>query len=138
MSFAISRSEIALGCALPIDYLVIRDVRLRVHCGFGLRVRLDRLVESGVAEVRSPGWVDGTIWIRRGPTWVPFYGIHGYADTRDGVAQLDLEDWFSRDQDDWGCPSPRQFTLSPGQRITLRPQIPPMGNVVPFPRPSAF
>ena len=70
MSSTTTRSEIALGCALPIDYLAVRDVRLRVHCGFGLRTRLDRLVESGVAEVRQG---DGTIWIRRGPTWVPFY-----------------------------------------------------------------
>ena len=135
MSSTTTRSEIALGCALPIDYLAVRDVRLRVHCGFRLQFRLKRLVESRVAEIQR---VDGAIWVRRGPHWGSFYDMHGYADTQDGLAQLDLEAWFSRHCGSWGRPSRGPFFLFPGQRVSLRPPSRSMGNVVPFVRPSAF
>ena len=131
-----SRSEIVLGCALPIDYLSIHEVIIeRTRSPIRLRRCCDRLVATGVAEIRV---IDGRVWIRRGALWAPFYHVYGYADTKEGLEHMEFVVWGS--ELSWPSSEPRRRppAILPGQLIRLRVRDLSAGNVVPFMRPSAF
>jgi len=89
MQYILSNEQIKLGCALPDDYLPLREIKQRVYGGPPSRSHWKELVNLEIAEFAGEG---NPVHLRRGLRWAEFFERYGYSDTFAGCEYIEIEE----------------------------------------------
>lgn len=79
---------VRFGCALPTSFLLIGDIKARMHNGSDSHVRWQELVNLGIADLHGR---HSRVMLKRGSKWGEFYDMYGYKDPENGCAFMEPE-----------------------------------------------
>lgn len=91
MSIILTPSQIRFGCALPRDYMLLKEIKeLLLYDSNSKRVRWQELINLEIADIKS-SYSKSNIYLRRGSRWNEFYDSYGLKDTINGCEFVDIK-----------------------------------------------